>query len=1210
MTSTPTFDPPQDYPQRVKRVRELKGLTQAQLAELIGVSFTSVNRWENGQSRPSKLSWKHVLEIERLTNESGQPSTKTASTPHVPQSLDFSVDPEVLWVLAEAHRLSFGHLFNGAYASETSRIEPLPHQRLAVYKQMLGQSPLRYLLADDAGAGKTIMTGLYIREMLARRLIGRILIVPPAGLVGNWESELRNLLGLRFHIVSGSDGRLRNPFEGQDGNQVIVSLDTLATERMLRHLGDPSTMAYDLVVFDEAHKLSANRRAADLSVEKTDRYQLAEAIAGVPVDDQRWSLPWSAQHVLLLTATPHMGKDFPYYSLWRLLLPDALSTYDAFTRFPAEARQRHFIRRAKEEMVHYDGRPLYPTRKCDTLSYSLTQGPEGEQALYDATTDYLRIYYNRAKVLNRSAARLAMSVFQRRLASSTYSLLRSFERRVEKLNGLMERIRDGSLSDESLAQQQLGLGLRDVFETETADEQPWTDGETEHEEEFENQALGGIVGTTLAELEDERSRVQELLARARSLYERGEESKFEKLQEVLRNSAYSEEKFIVFTEHRDTALFLVRRLEGLGFTGQVATIHGGMPYQERERQVENFRRPAIEEGARFLVATDAAGEGINLQFCWIMINYDIPWNPARLEQRMGRIHRYGQAHDPVIVINLVSADTREGRVLKTLLDKLEAIREQLDSDKVFDVIGRLFEGVSLKEYLEQSLSDGEVDAAVSRLEGLLTEDQVRAIQNREQSLLGEGGDVRRELAQLNDELDQEDFRRLLPGYVRRFIEKAAPLMDLSIEGDLETEFRLIPAKPRALDPLLPFLDTNSAESNDTLTIYRPRDLMGSVWIHPGEPIFDQISGHVIDRFGSEGLRGSVFVDPFATEPYLFHLALISVLRVEDPRFKEESQVSESAPHIGTVETRLVGLRQNSDGSVTEWPVEHLLLLRGAQGFAPGSEPLAAKAAGLAPAAKTFVEDAVLADHVAAHRQRLSQGMEERLEFVSKGFDFLAAELAAVRVRLNERISAGDRRAERELDRIRERQRGLTAARDERLRVIRAEPETIRPGEVKFLIHALVVPSQEPEEMEAHDAEVETIAMRVATAYEERFGASVQDVSRPDLARLAGLHDWPGFDLKSTRPQVIGGRAQELAIEVKGRSSYGSIELTDNEWARACNLREGYWLYVVFECATPHPRLVRIRDPFGKLIAKSHQTTAFSITAADLMEAAEPEEARG
>ena len=274
---------------------------------------------------------------------------------------------------------------------------------------------------------------------------------------------------------------------------------------MIGRLGEPSTEAYDLVVFDEAHKLSANRRA-DLSVDKTDRYRLAEALTGVAVDDEQWSLPWSTQHLLLLTATPHMGKDFPYYSLWRLLLPDALSTYDAFTRFPSEARQRHFIRRTKEEMVHYNGNPLYPARQCDTLSYDLTQGVDGEQALYDATTDYLRTYYNRAKVLNRSAARLAMSVFQRRLASSTYALLRSFERRIDKLESLIDRIRDGNLSEESLARQQRGLDVRDVFETETADEQPWVDGGTGHEEEFEDQALQGIVGITLADLEDERLR--------------------------------------------------------------------------------------------------------------------------------------------------------------------------------------------------------------------------------------------------------------------------------------------------------------------------------------------------------------------------------------------------------------------------------------------------------------------------------------------------------------------------------------------------------------------------------------------------------------------------------------------------------------------------------------------------------------------------------
>ena len=1206
MTSSTSSDVPHDYPQRVKKLRELSGLTQVRFAELLGVSYTSVNRWENGQSRPSNLSWRQILEMEPFTDVAEQQGTSIAEAPRVPPSLDFTANPDALWALAEAHRLSFGHLFNPAFASETSRIEPLPHQRLAVYKRMLNQSPLRYLLADDAGAGKTIMTGLYIREMLARRLIRRILIVPPAGLVGNWERELRHLFRLGFRIVSGSDSRLHNPFEGKESNLIIVSVDTLATDRMIGRLGEPSTEAYDLVVFDEAHKLSANRRA-DLSVDKTDRYRLAEALAGVAVDDEQWSLPWSTQHLLLLTATPHMGKDFPYYSLWRLLLPDALSTYDAFTRFPSEARQRHFIRRTKEEMVHYNGNPLYPARQCDTLSYDLTQGVDGEQALYDATTDYLRTYYNRAKILNRSAARLAMSVFQRRLASSTYALLRSFERRIDKLEGLIDRIRDGNLSEESLARQQRGLDVRDVFETETADEQPWVDGGTGHEEEFEDQALQGIVGITLADLEDERLKVQDLLDRARNLHDRGEESKFEKLREVLRNSVYSGEKFIIFTEHRDTVLFLVRRLEGLGFTGQVASIHGGMPYQERERQVEIFRKSASEDGARFLVATDAAGEGINLQFCWLMINYDVPWNPARLEQRMGRIHRYGQAHDPVVVINLLSADTREGRVLKTLLDKLEAIRKQLNSDKVFDVIGRLFEGVSIKDYLEQSLADGQTDAAVSRLQGSLTEDQVRAIQERERSLFGEGGDVKRELAQLNDELDQEGYRRLLPGYVRRFVEKAAPLLDLRIEGDLETEFRLVPTQPGALDPLLPYLEAHSTEYKGLLTVYKSGNDRGGVWIHPGETIFDQLSSYVTERFGSEGLKGSVFVDPYTTEPYLFHIALVNVFQAEDRRSNDGSRMSESAPNDRAIETRLVGLRQYGEGSIEEWPVEHLLLLRGARNFAPGGEPLAAKAVGLVAEAKKYAEDTVIASRVEAHRQRLLEGMEERIGFVSRGFDFLAADLAAVRARLNERIHAGDQRAAGELDRVKEKQRSLTALRTERLNSIRAEPDAVRPGEANFLIHALVVPSDDPEEIEAHDAEVEAIAVRVATAYEERFGAVVQDVSRPNLARLAGLRDWPGFDLKSRRPQAQDNPAHELAIEVKGRSGYGSIELSDNEWSRACTLRESYWLYVVFDCATPQPRLVRIRDPFGKLLARSHGSTAYTIAPADLMEASEPDE---
>ena len=260
---------------------------------------------------------------------------------------------------------------------------------------------------------------------------------------------MRTLFRLQFRIVSGADARTENPFAGPESDLAIVSIDTLAAERMFGRLREAATEPYDLVVFDEAHKLFANREP-DFRVRKTDRYRLAEALAGAGADSDRWTLHWSARH-LLLTATPHMGKDYPYYFLWRLLTPDTLSTYDAFAEFPHEARKKHFIRRTKEEMVRFDGTPLYPQRTCDTLSYDLSQGSASEQALYDETTDYIRDYYNRARVLNRSAARLAMSVFQRRLASSTYAVLRSFERRKEKLEGLIDDIRNGRLTEERLA---------------------------------------------------------------------------------------------------------------------------------------------------------------------------------------------------------------------------------------------------------------------------------------------------------------------------------------------------------------------------------------------------------------------------------------------------------------------------------------------------------------------------------------------------------------------------------------------------------------------------------------------------------------------------------------------------------------------------------------------------------------------------------------
>ncbi|HEV2235029.1 MAG TPA: SNF2-related protein, partial [Ktedonobacterales bacterium] len=609
---------PPDYSNRIKALRGGFELSQGQLAALLGVSVMSVSRWENGQAKPPLPLWQLIARAEQEglvaldghragTGRIREPSAAYHASAGASPLAPFTGQPDAVRLVVEAHRLEYGYLINPAFATEVSLIEPLPHQRIAVYERMLQQSRLRFLLADDAGAGKTIMTGLYIREMLARRLIRRVLIVPPAGLVGNWRHELETLFSLPFAIVTGADARAANPFVGPESDQVIVSVDTLAGERVFAHLQDPTVAPYDLVVFDEAHKLSADREP-DLSIRKTERYRLAEALAGIPSDNPRWQLEWSAHHLLLLTATPHMGKDYPYYALWRLLEPEALSTVDAFNEYPPAARQDHFIRRTKEEMVYFDGRSIYPQRQADTLSYDLTPG---EQELYEATTSYIQQYYNQAGILNRSAVRLAMSVFQRRLASSTYAVLRSFERRLERLDGLIADIQSGKLSEAELRQRQQRRAALDLFEEKTADEETSVDGREEHEL-TEDEALGAVAARTLGELIVERDRVRQLTDLAQRVYDAGDEAKFRKLREVLQAPEYAHEKFINFTEHRDTLEFLTRRLEGLGFAGQIAHIHGGMDFEERERQVATFRQPLAEGGARYLLATDAAGEGINL----------------------------------------------------------------------------------------------------------------------------------------------------------------------------------------------------------------------------------------------------------------------------------------------------------------------------------------------------------------------------------------------------------------------------------------------------------------------------------------------------------------------------------------------------------------------------------------------------------------------
>jgi superfamily II DNA or RNA helicase/transcriptional regulator with XRE-family HTH domain len=1184
---------PADYASRILELRGKLEMTQAGFAHELGVSNISVCRWERQQARPTPSIWKTIVEMEHRAFgvPAGSPSQmlllrETGGRPGSgggKSAIDFSCASDVVSAVVEAERLGFGHLANPGFAAELSLIDPLPHQRIAVYDVMLKQPRLRFLLADDAGAGKTIMAGLYIREMLSRRLIRRVLVVAPAGLVGNWLREMRRLFNLPFKVVVGADVRAGNPFVGEDGDLVIVSVDTLTGERMLSRVGSPEVAPYDLVIFDEAHKLAA-RRNPDGTISKTERYRLAEALCGTGSDDAI-VLPWQAQHVLLLTATPHMGVDYPYFALWRLLEPNVLATPEAFEGYPEEEKRGHFIRRTKEEMVTFEGLPLYPVRESHTWNFDLNPA---EDELYKATTHYMRAMYNRARILNRSAARLAMSVFQRRLASSSYALMRSFERRVQKLDGLILQIERGELSAEDLSNQQRRLessrGFRDVFELETADEEEADNG-VEENERGEDTLLAGVVATSLAELESEREEVDNLRRAAQELYESGEESKFNRMLEAFRDPEFAEEKFIIFTEHRDTLEYIVTRLKGLGYQDQVASIHGGMDYREREQQVDFFRRETRQGGARYMVCTDAAGEGLNMQFCRLMINYDIPWNPARIEQRFGRIHRYGQKAKLVLLFNLVATRTREGKVLKRLLEKLETIRRALTSDKVFDVIGAQFEGMSLRDLMIRAVVEDNADELAEQIDRGLTKEKARETIRTMERRYPRAGDVTTHLVEQRLRLEKEDLRRLLPGYVRRFLEKACPLMGLRLEGDLDGTFKVVGQQRGAADWLLPLLETYPEEARGLFTVLKPKEGEAAVFLHPGERVFDRLCLLIQNRFQGVALAGSVFTDPWTDAPYFVHVARVQVVRAKPPLLIPLLSAGPGGPvppqSREPLECRLVAVKQPLTGVCVEMALEQLLLLRGVESGAGAFDFARQQGPMAVDRATKWLMGELLQPLVEERQRELRATLPQRLEFLQRGFAYHEAELAIERSRRGEKAREGDPRAKHLLEKVKERQRNLAAQRERACAELMVEPDLIRAEDPEFIAHALVIPSTDLEERKRHDREVEKIAMLKAIGFEEENGRLVVDVSAPEKAVLQGLEGWPGFDLLSRK-----GKDAPTAIEVKGRAGVGEMEVSDNEWAKACNLRERYWLYVVFNCAGAHPELYRIQDPFGKLIAQA------------------------
>ena len=1071
----------------------------------------------------------------------------------------FQAESEIVRLVAECHRLAHAYLFNPLFATETSLIDPLPHQLIAVYDHLLQHPRLRFLLADDAGAGKTIMAGLYIREMLLRRLVQRVLIVPPAGLVGNWERELRNLFRLRFRIVSSTDAANDNPLDDPKNDLAIVSVDTLARPRMRGHLREASP--YDLVVFDEAHKLSA-RRDADLTVRASQRYELAEEIAA------------QGRHLLLLTATPHMGKDDPYYYIWRLLEPELLSTPESFNRLSPSRRSHYILRRMKEEMIRFDGEPIFPPRDSVTVEYPLNAD---ERELYEATTEYCEVHWNRAKLRNRGAAGLAMSVLQRRLASSTWALLKSFERREAKLTEELRLLEQGLLSTEELEARQQQLPLLDVRDTKTGDEEEIEDG-LEESERNDEEVEAATDAVSPEELQAEIVEVKRLVVLARRVYEARHESKFERLWEAL--EAYPDDKVLIFTEHRDTLNFLIGRLEALGLTGKIACIHGGMDYKDRDRAADFFRDP---EGARYLVATDAAGEGINLQFCWLLVNYDIPWNPARIEQRMGRVHRYKQHHD-VLLLNMVAAETREGRVLKVLLDKLERIRKELGNDKVFDVIGAQFGDVALRDLIFRAVVEGQDQEVARTIDAALTRDKVQQ-QLADQRRRVECSEVRNLIAALERRREEAALKRMMPAYVRSFFDKAVPHAGAAVCGDLDEIFCLDPCPETVRRAMLAYPE----EIQDRLTFSRdlalPPDALSprAIFLHPGEPVFDAVATLFLGKAGDLATHGGVFFDAGADRPYLFYLGKVPVLK---DRIRATGSPDDEG-HLETVEEVMVGVRRFEDDRCEEVPAHLLLDLFGADADEVDTELLEVWSARARD--RSVVEAFIYEEHGVRTLEQARREAEERCadrqKQLRKSYSLYDAELLEQRRRLKDAVSKGEPAAQSKLTTCETELDSLDARRAAAESSLLMELDSLRLGPVTLYATALVLPLPPSLAHHRRDDQVEQTAVRVTREHEEKLGAHVEDVSDPRRKM--------GFDLHSRRP---GGEVRY--IEVKGRARVGGVELTENEWAQAQNHPDRYWLYVVFNCETT-PELRRIADPAGKDIGRPKG--GVTIDAANLLE---------
>jgi len=1048
----------------------------------------------------------------------------------IEQTQLISVNSEDFFFFIEANRIRAAYQFDPILAVNVSQVDPLPHQIEAVYSYALRDPKLRFLIADDAGAGKTIMAGLLLKELQYRNLANRILIVVPGHLKYQWQREMKEKFNTVFKIITRNVMNA-NFYENvwEESNLCITTLDFLRQDDIKNTMNN---VYWDLVIFDEAHKLSAFR--VGKNIRKTKRYRVGELLSKL------------STHLLFLTATPHRGDEENFRLFLDLLRPGFFSKMSLLEDSVRNNENPLFIRRLKEDMVDFNGNKLFKPRNVITTKFNLNKE---ERDLYHNVTNYVKEYFDKAKE-NRNIT-FALIMLQRRLASSLQAILKSLINRKKKLEEYLE------LPEKLKEIEKVNLELNRVNFDDLEDEE-----EAEREKIYKK--LENLtIANNIDDVKEEIAIIEILIEKAKEVKKQKVESKLTKLRdEVLRG--LGDKKLLIFSEFRDTVNYLLEQLKEWGY--KTTTINGSMQMEQRIDAERDFK-----DNAQIMVATEAAGEGINLQFCSFMVNYDIPWNPNRLEQRMGRIHRYGQ-NEEVFIYNMIAKNTREGQILDRLFQKLQKMGEDLGSDKVFDVIGEIMENVSLEDLIKKAIFEQEyIDDLLEQIDNI----DVKELEKKLEKVFLTGLATKHiDVRSLLEKKTKADENRLMPEYIQDYFFRTLTRMEGNYERR-KNSFRInsVPYDLRRISEDYSFKTKYGKvyKTYNYITFDKEiaKDNRNFDYIAPGHPLLEIINEYQFKKFEDKREIISSFIDETGSFYGLiwFYKGIII-----------DGSGEKSGSRIFTI------YQANYEDSLTLinpsilWdfkPVKVDSSLDYTE-FNEKKENI-----------EKFLFNSCLTQYLDEIKKNRDREIKIKKKYGLKSIEYLIQDSNDKLLQFQNEMDKGkDMRLP--ITNEERRKEDLESKKDNLIQEIKLESNlTIIEPELMGI--AAIIPIKEKpfiddeptldeqqggssEQLYERRKKIENIGMEKSNQYEKDHGWHPEDVADDNL----------GFDIRSTKYDEEGIFEDIRYIEVKARALKGSIRISANEWKKANRFKDKFWLYIISNASTGNPELKRIQNPAEKL----------------------------